>query len=173
MEPIISGLLGAAILAILAVLANATQRRASIDVDGWKQLRPSWLNVGTTITAAGGSGLFAYFLIMGGSALVDARRQNTIAFIICIVLGVFAIYNIWVIRFRKVMWRGDVIRVLYIFGREEGYRISSIRLMQKSVWRSGRRLIFEDGTTLWVPAYFHGFRELLDKVPMRARPSSK
>jgi hypothetical protein len=56
-----------------------------------------------------------------------------------------------------------------VFGHERVRRIPDVSRVRKSALTGDYRLTFRDGSTLWLSAYFHGSKELVKRLPKRAR----
>ncbi|WEJ98387.1 MAG: hypothetical protein P0Y59_15720 [Candidatus Sphingomonas phytovorans] len=164
----ISGLIGAVLAAALCLIAERGQKRARANAEGWKTLRPGWL-INATVTGMAAMAAFCgYLRFFVGSSRPDADTQMTYALILVIAFGLAALFGMWTNYGRTIMWKGDQLRLRTIFGHDAVRRISEVRSVTKSEMRGEYRLMFHDGSTLWLSAYLHGANELVAKLPRRA-----
>ncbi|PTQ12114.1 hypothetical protein CLG96_05990 [Sphingomonas oleivorans] len=169
MGAVVSGLIGAVIAAALVALADRGQKPAQAIIEGWRMLRPGWLLNFATAGSAGMAALFGYIFLFVGSSRPDADIQTPYAVILILAFGMAAIYVAWTSYGRTIMWKGNELRVRTSLGREMVCRISDIRSVTKSEMLGEYRLTFHDGSTLRLSAYFHGVKELVARLPKRAR----
>jgi hypothetical protein len=168
MSAVISGLLGGAVAAVLAALAQRSQRAARMTEDGWRVLRPGWFIHATFVGCVALSSLITFSLITGGSTRSDAQTQNLYALALAIAFGLGALYVAWTSYARTLAWKGNDLRFRTITGRDEVRGISHVRSIRKSDARGDYRICFLDGSKLVFSAYLHGARELVEQLRQSA-----
>ena len=164
LRPIISGLVAAVVVAVLAALAG----RAPPDKTGWRRIVPSGMHW-TGIALGGGLVLLmSYVRLFVGSSRADAESQMTILTWLIVGLAAATIataLSMAAIRRRAVRWRGA--RLIYRRGGQEHEAdpaaVTSIRnnLLGQTV------LGFADGSVLRLDPYARGARELLEAAEER------
>lgn len=172
MSPAIIGPLGGAIAIVLVAVAERTQRPARSNVEGWRVLRPSWLQQMTIVGCAAFAALMAGLLLSGGSTRAGAETQNIYLLVLAVAFGLATVYLGWASYGRSIRWKGDELRIRAAFGPERIYHFSEIRSVKKSEALGEYRLKFSGGTTIGISAYLHGAKELVSRAPYRARKTS-
>lgn len=169
MSSFVNGLIGGLIAFGLVQLADRSQKSARVDPKGWRTLRAGWLLNGIIAAYSGFAALIAYFFLEGGSARADAQTQNTVALFLLMAFGAVAIYTLWTSYGRRIMWKGNDLRVRVALGPVVVRRLSDVCSVKKNDVLGEYRLKFRDGSTLRLSAYFHGSKELVAKLPKRVR----
>jgi hypothetical protein len=169
MTALFTGLIGAHVAAALVTVAERRQGPAQKNAEGWKVLRPGWLVIFFLVISAGLAALMSYIVLFVGSSLPDAKTQMAAGLIIVVVCWFACIHYGWTSYGRTVMWKGNELRVRTIFGRERMRRIPDVSRVSKSEALGEYKLTFKDGSALRLSAYSHGAKELVKRLPKRAR----
>jgi len=168
MSAVVSGMIGAVVASVLIALAKRTQGASTKLRDGWQALRPGWLIHAAMAFCVGFGGLLSHFLLSGGSSRADASTQNLIALLLFAAAAGGATYVGWTCYLRTIIWKGDELRVRPILGHETARRLSDVAKVTSSEMRGEYRLIFQDGSRIWLSEHMHGARDLIAKLPRRA-----
>ena len=169
MSALVSGLVAGAATAVLVAAARRSQKPARRSAGGWKTLRAGWLLDGTIVAGAGAAALTGYVLLFVGSSRPDADVQMTYVLLLFIGFAVATVYSAWLGYGRTIMWKGNQLRVRTVLGHGVVRRISDVRSVTRSERLGEYRLTFEDGSTLRLSADMHGSKELVARLPGRAR----
>jgi hypothetical protein len=108
----------------------------------------------------------SYFLLRGGSGRPDAPTQNLMA---CVLLAGSiwgTIYVAWTSYFRTITWKGNELRVRWIFGQESNRRLSDVADVKRM--RGESRIMFRDGSQISFSEHMHGAKDLNARLPKRA-----
>jgi hypothetical protein len=167
MSAVVTGLIGAVAAVAVVMLAERTQKPAIMRSGGWTALRPSWLLHGCMILCIGFGALMIYFLLSGGSSRPDASTQNMFALMLLAVAAAGAVYGGWTSYGRKIMWKGNELRIRSPLGREVLQRLSDVVEVTKSETRGEYRVTFRDGSKFWFSAHMHGANDLVARLPQR------
>ncbi len=163
MTPIISGLIGAVVATLLAVLSARTQRGAKIDSDGWKVLHPGWYLHFGFFGSAAFAVIMAYFFFV--STRTDADEQMLFVFLLMAVFGLAALYLGWTCYARIISFKNEWLNVRGIFGNERVYDLNEVSAVKEFSGLGEYRFTFRDGVKLRVSSYFHGVVELINQLP--------
>ena len=169
MSAIVNGLVGGAIAVSLVALADRAQKPARLNPDGWRTLQPGWLLNGTIAACAGFAALMGYILAVVGFWAPDAASQISPLLLLITGFGGAAIYLAWSVYGRTIKWKGNVLLVRALFGGEVARHISDVCLVRKSEALGEYRVTFRDGSALRLSAHLRGAKELVAKMPTKAR----
>jgi len=158
---VVSGLGGATIAAVLALLAYSVKP----DADGWRHIKPGlphWVGV---VLGAGLTCLFSYIYVFVGSARSDADYQMTILFWMTLIFGACTLYmssSMFMIVRQRIHWRGEVL-AFSTKGRVRQYTFADVTALKDKL--SGDYVLhFVDGKRLVVDANAKGAMEFIDAV---------
>jgi cytochrome bd-type quinol oxidase subunit 2 len=171
MSPWITGLIGGAIATVLCAIALRNQKAAKISSDGWKTLQPSPLLHGIFILGLALTSLFAYIALSGGSSLPDADTQNLSLATLLTAFAVMMVYLWWTTYAQTIAWKGQRLRVRYVFGKERHWQFSEIRSIKVSDFRGDCHIRFNDGSGIIFSLYLHGSNQLLGRLSKSKRLS--
>lgn len=164
MQPIISGLLGGLIAAVLLGWAAKAARRVEADRQGWRTLRPGVTIWGTILVSAAFSlGLFYVFFFVG-STRADAETQMMYCLVMAIAFGLGSAAMAYAALSRVVSWRGAKLRVRPLLGAPVEKRLDELVRTDFRAWSGLHVLTFADGYVVTVSPYEIGARDLLERI---------
>lgn len=158
---VVSGLGGATIAAVLALLAYSVKP----DADGWRHIKPGLPHRVGVVLGAGLTCLFAYIYMFVGSARADADHQMTLLFWMTLIFGACTIYmaaSMWMTVRQRLHWRGEVL-AFSTKGRVRHYPFADVTVL-KTTLLGDYVLDFADGMRLVVDANARGAMEFIDAV---------
>lgn len=161
MSWVVSGLIGGVVAIALGVVARRTQKNATMDQHGWKQLRPSWLIHATLLGCLAFAAVIGGFFIMGGSSRSDAEEQNLWALGLLVAFSGAGLWLWWAAYLGRICWKGNQIVVSAPFRDDMRHRFSDIADVTFNADESEAKLHMADGRVIKVNTYFNGFHELM------------
>lgn len=167
MSALVSGFIGAGMAIAITAISTKTRRPVKSDTEGWKTLQTGWLINGTLIGSAGMSAFFGYIWLFVGSSRVDAEMQMLYALALFLVFGLCAIYLAWSCYAKSVLWKGNQLKIVNVFGSTRTVRFRDIRNVSKNDLLGLYRLSFKDGKSIRISKEMRGIEQLLAKLPRR------
>jgi hypothetical protein len=158
---IIAGLIGGVIIAGLGALAMRLRKPASAYPAGWKYLRPGWHLHFMLLACAGFVVAVTYFFIAGGSTRPDAYEENLSSLMVGLSSGAVGLWFLWAAYLCETAWKDSEILVDGLWRKKRRYHYSDIVDIEESCGGLELKLRMQDGSSLRVNVYFHGFQDFL------------
>jgi hypothetical protein len=162
LSPIVSGLAGAAGVAILAQFGL----RSKPDRHGWRRIRPSAMHWTALIGSAAIACLVLYIRLFVGSARADAAQQMVYAELLVAGFAIGTLVSLWQIRRilrTNAFWRGSTLCFDTADGRDAILPMTEVAQMDRR-WSGTVDVRFSDGTLLRLDQYATGVPELWNRI---------